>query len=82
MSLAEGVFLHSWLTEWRHFFKGAGGIILKQQFPFLWVNEQRKKVFWKGFSNVQEDWRCYRSKEPSWNNWAWRVMVLLMMIQQ
>ena len=45
MSSAEGVSLHSWLTEWHPFFKAAGAIILKQQFPFLWVKEQRKKAF-------------------------------------
>lgn len=34
MSLAEGVFLYNWLIEWHHFFKYAGIVILKQQFPF------------------------------------------------
>ena len=79
MSLAEGVFLHSWLPEWRHFFKGAGGIILKQQFPFLWVKEQRKKFFEKASVMFMKTGGAIEPKSPLeiiepgglWWYWWW-----------
>ena len=71
MSLAEGVFLYTWLKEWHRFLKYAGFTILTQLLPFSWINEQsrlKKKKKERKTNNIQEDQRCCRSKECFFNN--------------
>ena len=68
MSLAEGVFLYTWLKEWHRFFKCTGITILTQLLPFSWINEQSRLKKKRKRNNIQEDQRCYRSKECFFNN--------------